>query len=101
MEQEKKTVNWLLSELEDLDFQEAELSLEINRVASQFKRYNEALVALTGRSFREHTNEELDDALAPKVQVYYDGEIYHRCSGTGQEAWTQEQWDEYAQNLHH
>jgi hypothetical protein len=65
MEQEKKTVNWLLSQLDSLDFQEAELSLEMNRVASQFKRYNEALTALTGKSFREHTNEELENALAP------------------------------------
>jgi hypothetical protein len=103
MEQEKKTVNWLLSELEGLDFQEAELSLELNRVISQFERYNKALVALTGKSFREHTNEELDDALEPKVQVYYDGELYHRYTGPGfgEETWTQSQWDEYKQNLHH
>ena len=54
-------------------------------------------------SERANRIEKLKEGLEAKVQVYYDGEIYHKYTGKGlgQETWTQEQWDEYAQNLHH
>ena len=60
MEQEKKTVNWLLSELDNLECEEAEVAMLLSRLRSDFERYDAALKALTGASYEEHISKQLE-----------------------------------------
>jgi len=66
MEQEKKTVNWLLSELESLEHESAELEYALHTLLEKSKRYNVALEALTGMCYDEHVHKDLFKAMEDK-----------------------------------
>ena len=63
MEQEEKTVNWLLSELEDLEYSVGELEYAFLDTKEKFKRYSDALQALTGMCYDEHVQKSFMKAL--------------------------------------
>ena len=63
MEQEKKTVDWLLSELADLEHEFAELEYALCDVREKSKRYSDALKALTGMCYDEHVHKAMFKAM--------------------------------------
>ena len=60
MEQEKKTVGWLLSELDNLECEEAEVAMLLAHLRSKFERYDATLKALTGASYEEHMSKQME-----------------------------------------
>jgi hypothetical protein len=66
MEQEKKTVDWLLSELADLEYSFGELEYAMSNVREKLNRYDAALEALTGMCYDEHVQKSLMKALKDK-----------------------------------
>ena len=63
MEQEEKTVNWLLSELEDLEYSVGELEYAFLNAKEKSRRYSDALQALTGMCYDGHVQKRLMKAL--------------------------------------
>ena len=61
MEQEKKTKNWLMSELESLELEAAEVECMLYHLRSKFERYDATLKALTGASYEEHMSKQMEE----------------------------------------
>jgi len=73
MEQEKKTVSWLLSELQDFELEEAEAEILLHHLRSKFERYDATLKALTGMSYEEHVNESIKAHKSPTIEEIITG----------------------------
>jgi hypothetical protein len=63
MEQEEKTVDWLLSKLENLEYTMGGLEQAFLNAQEKSKRYNTALEALTGMCYDEHVHKSLIETL--------------------------------------
>ena len=73
MEQEKKTKNWLISELEDLELEAAEVECLLYHLRSKFERYDATLKALTGMSYEGHVNESIKAHKSPTIEEMITG----------------------------